>query len=73
MGILISDRISYRNHYICSDEATSEYRNKMMLIMLVDAVICIQYRSLCIYSYGEVVNYEVLLTKKLIPGWGKTF
>ena len=27
MGRLISDRMSYRNHYMCGGEATSEYYN----------------------------------------------
>ena len=33
MGRLISDRMSYRNHYMCSGEATSLYKSKNVFLM----------------------------------------
>ena len=31
MGSLISDRMSYRNHYMCSGETTSKFKDRMIL------------------------------------------
>ena len=45
MGILISDRISYRNHYMCSGEATSIDKNEIEIVKKT-SLVCVCYNDL---------------------------
>ena len=73
MGRLISDRMSYRNHYMCSGEATSLY--KSITYLNVDAIIISKIEStdliqeyLCIgncFMYPNMYIYSPIPPTKL--------
>ena len=60
MGRLISDRMSYRNHYMCSGEATSTY----YFITNVKMIFLAFQKNMC--SIGSVISEKLLnkLTEK---------
>ena len=45
-GEIISDRMSYRNHYMCSGEATSVYDGKITRLKVLELA------KLTIHAYG---------------------
>ena len=62
MGRSINDRMSYRNHYMCSGEATSSYKIKVIvlkeasnIITFVDILLTI-LNSLPSSSYSYFLN-----------------
>ena len=47
VGRLISDRMSYRNHYMCSGEATSIMKSTNIFSLVIRANISLWNRGLC--------------------------